>query len=286
MFVGEIASWLVIFSSYVYRVFIHPRISREPAPLFAGGYQVVSGDDREDEDNGTNNNNDNDNSDRPSRKPSIDIGQAKLTGWKVSLLAAPACCDITGTTLMNVGLLFVAASVYQMTRGALVLFVGLFSVLFLRRKLYLYQWLALFGVFLGVALVGVAGALYGGNHSDSGAENDATGTVAIMESSTDVAVKTVIGILLIAVAQIFTATQFVLEEWILEHYSMDALEVVGWEGTFGLLVTIIGMIILYVTVGKTEAGRYGYFDTKEGWRQITSNRSLAVSSILSMISIG
>jgi hypothetical protein len=28
-------------------------------------------------------------------------------------------------------------------------------------------------------------------------------------------------VLLIAAAQIFTATQFVLEEWILEHYAMD-----------------------------------------------------------------
>jgi drug/metabolite transporter (DMT)-like permease len=40
---------------------------------------------------------------------------------------------------MNVGLLYTPVSIYQMTRGALVLFVGVLSVLFLRRKLYLYQ---------------------------------------------------------------------------------------------------------------------------------------------------
>ena len=40
---------------------------------------------------------------------------------------------------MNVGLLYTPVSIYQMTRGALVLFVGTLSVLFLRRKLYLYQ---------------------------------------------------------------------------------------------------------------------------------------------------
>lgn len=40
---------------------------------------------------------------------------------------------------MNVGLLYTPVSIYQMTRGALVLFVGVFSVVFLRRRLWLYQ---------------------------------------------------------------------------------------------------------------------------------------------------
>ena len=40
---------------------------------------------------------------------------------------------------MNVGLLYTPVSIYQMTRGALVLFVGAFSVLFLRRRLWFYQ---------------------------------------------------------------------------------------------------------------------------------------------------
>ena len=82
-----------------------------------------------------------------------------LTGWKVLLLWIPAACDLMGTTvsfsrlishscmrcltyrtqLMNVGLLYTPVSIYQMTRGALVLFVGVFSVIFLRRRLWLYQ---------------------------------------------------------------------------------------------------------------------------------------------------
>jgi hypothetical protein len=40
---------------------------------------------------------------------------------------------------MNVGLLYTPVSIYQMTRGALVLFVGILSVLFLHRRLWLYQ---------------------------------------------------------------------------------------------------------------------------------------------------
>jgi drug/metabolite transporter (DMT)-like permease len=43
------------------------------------------------------------------------------------------------TQLMNIGLLYTPVSIYQMTRGALVLFVGVLSVVFLRRRLWLYQ---------------------------------------------------------------------------------------------------------------------------------------------------
>ena len=43
---------------------------------------------------------------------------------------------------MNVGLLYTPVSIYQMTRGALVLFVGVLSVLFLSRRLWLYQYVA------------------------------------------------------------------------------------------------------------------------------------------------
>jgi len=100
------------------------------------------------------------------------------------------------------------------------------------------------------------------------------------------AVQTIIGVLLISGAQIFTATQFVLEEWILEQFALQPLKVVGWEGIFGFIVTVIGMIILYFAVGTTENGRYGYFDTKEGWRQITHDKALGISTILIMISIG
>lgn len=88
---------------------------------------------------------------------------------------------------MNYGLILTPVSLYQMTRGSLVLFVGALSVIFLRRsshlprpasdfdrslhrrshsftfplpgRLFLYQWLSLVGVMIGVALVGLSGAL-------------------------------------------------------------------------------------------------------------------------------
>jgi len=297
MFVGESGSWLFIAAFALFRRFV----SRSPSSATGGGYQPIgaaTADSPASIEDGESSTPVPDTD--PAAKPLVDNeddgdDRRLLHGWRIVLLALPACCDIAGTTLMNVGLLFVAASIYQMTRGALVLFVGLFSVIFLHRKLFLYQWLALFVAVAGVAIVGLAGAIAKDHKATPGAKElvDA-GLLAIRTAAEHVhttartpeAVRTIIGVLLIAGAQIFTASQFVLEEWILEHYALEPLKVVAWEGTFGLLVTILGMIILHAAIGRTPKGRYGYFDAREGWRQITHYRAIAVSSILTMISIG
>jgi drug/metabolite transporter (DMT)-like permease len=51
------------------------------------------------------------------------------------------CC--AGTTLSNVGLLYVTGSVYQMLRGSNILFTGLLSWMFLKRKLYAFHWIGM-----------------------------------------------------------------------------------------------------------------------------------------------
>ncbi len=51
------------------------------------------------------------------------------------LLAIPTVFDLIATVLMNIGLLSVTASVYQMMRGAEMLFAAVFAVLFLHRRL-------------------------------------------------------------------------------------------------------------------------------------------------------
>lgn len=298
MFVGEMGCWLVVAAFAVYKRYI-----AKDAPLLQGGYAAVNGhNDSDDEsENEENEEMGRSFSSLEAHNPVVKSlvpnaeGRRELVGWRVILLALPACCDITGTTLMNVGLLFVAASIYQMTRGALVLFVGVFSVIFLRRKLFLYQWSALFIVVLGVAIVGLAGAIAPNPQAQPDPNPGLQrGLLFVRQTLADAkaaakssdALYTVIGVLMIALAQIFTAAQFVLEEWILEKYALEPLKVVSWEGTFGFIATVIGMLILHLAVGRTEGGRNGYFDAEEGWREITQNRAIAVSSVLIMISIG
>ncbi|KAH8819076.1 hypothetical protein F5884DRAFT_759402 [Xylogone sp. PMI_703] len=284
MFIGEMGSWLVIGIFALYR-----RYASRNAVNQTDGYQPV----RTTDDEVPANDADSIHSTTPIINPaakvlvSNEIDRIPLVGWRVLLLALPALCDICGTTLMNVGLLFVVPSIYQMTRGALILFVGLFSVIFLKRKLYLFQWFALVTAFLGVGIVGLAGAIYKDNKAAPAALMlREAANIVIETASTPAAVRTIIGVLLIAGAQIFTATQFVLEEFILEKYALEPIKVVGWEGLFGFSMTVIGMVVLHLAIGRTDAGRYGYFDLVEGWREITQYRAIGISSLLIMISIG
>jgi drug/metabolite transporter (DMT)-like permease len=305
MFIGEAGCWLVVWAFSAYR-YIQSR---------RAGYEAISSSDDSHDDNAILQRDEHDSDDvtaveSGSSTPPIanplkpshpndpppgsgeeEIHRIPLTGMRVFLLLLPAVCDIAATTLMNVGLLFVAASIYQMTRGALVLFVGLFSVLFLRRHLSAYKWMALFIVVAGVAVVGLAGAI----SKDEKATPSSTEVVhralriardQVEKAATPEAVKTIVGVLLIAGAQIGTASQFVLEESIMHNYELEPIKVVGWEGLFGVVITFIGMVILHFAVGRTDAGRYGYFDMAEGLRQITHYRAIAVSSVLIMISIG
>merc|ERR1712000_14493 len=196
MFVGEMGCWLV-----VGLLALRTRFFSNKSPT-ARGYEAVDTHDR----------GDNDPIAEDVEGHGSYKGKSVLRGARVTLLALPAICDICGTTLMNAGLLLVAASIYQMTRGALVLFVGLFSVVFLKRHLHLFQWLSLVGVVLGVAVVGLSGAIWPDEQKipQDGKGVEIEGGAGSGLSDTAAAV---VGVLLIAGAQIFTATQFVLEEW-------------------------------------------------------------------------
>lgn len=286
MFIGEMGCWLVVFGFYLTNL-IRSRYTQAPVL-----YQPVQQDDEDETTESTTQE-----LASPAMKPLIPNADDRqpLEGWRVIMLGLPACCDITGTTLMNVGLLFVAASIYQMTRGALVLFVGSFSVIFLKRKLYAYHWMSLFVVVVGVGLVGLAGAINSGDKNPSlDPEHDPellaralTLARDLASQATDAAVlRTIVGIFLIAFAQVFTATQFCVEEFILEKYALQPLKVVAWEGTFGLIVTLLGQLVLHFTVGTSKSGKYGYFDAQEGYKEVFHNKTIAVTSLLIMVSIG
>ncbi|OBT78320.1 hypothetical protein VF21_02228 [Pseudogymnoascus sp. 05NY08] len=170
MFIGEMGCWLVVGLFSLYQ-----RFAGERAEDQGPDYHAIHEDDEDASE-----------ADEESlRNPAVRVlmkdveGRLPLTGWKVAMLALPATCDILGTTLMNAGFLFVVASVYQMTRGMLVIWVGIFSVVFLKKKLYLFQWCALATVVLGVTLVGLAGSLQA---------EDVTKPASVMEGAKNAAV--------------------------------------------------------------------------------------------------
>lgn len=108
MFIGEMGCWLVVGMFYFHQRWLdHKRAGKgyEPVPsngAASSGPINTDGTEEPVPSRGLN----------PAVKALVPNAEdrLKLTGRRVFLLALPACCDIAGTTLMNVGLLFVVAS--------------------------------------------------------------------------------------------------------------------------------------------------------------------------------
>ncbi|GEQ66363.1 hypothetical protein JCM33374_g26 [Metschnikowia sp. JCM 33374] len=142
------------------------------------------------------------------------------------VLAIPSVCDMLATSLMNIGLVYTPVSIYQMTRGAVVLFVAVMSVVFLKRRIRKLEWIALFVVTLGIAVVG-----YSGSSGGSATKEDPR--------------LIVLGMSFIIVAVSLQAVQFVVEEKILSHYSFTPLKLVYTEGVSGCIILVLSLVLLH-----------------------------------------
>lgn len=152
------------------------------------------------------------------------VEQKKLNKINPIWLAIPASCDFMGSSLMFLALTMVPASVYQMMRGFIVVITALFSVVFLGRKLHRHHWTSIVVIVLGVAQVGWVSTWprYRQENISGGSE--------------------VMGIILLLCSQLFTGTQFIVEEKLLGDYYLDPMVIVGNEGMWGL-VYYIGVLI-------------------------------------------
>lgn len=136
--------------------------------------------------------------------------------------AIPAFLDTVGSTLSFIGLVLSAPSVYQMIRAFNVVVVAVYSVIFLKRHLYLHEKLGVSLIFTGVFLVGLSSILFKSNS----AKNPA------------------LGVFMLAIGQLFTGALMVVEEKILRRIKVDPMKAVGIEGTAGVIYFIILLPIL------------------------------------------
>lgn len=144
-----------------------------------------------------------------------------------SIFILPACCDMSGTSMMYLGLTMTEASVFQMLRGSVVIFTGIFSIIFIGRKLYAFHWCGMFLVLVGCLIVGL-GSVFGEHHDNgSSARNPALGNTFIV------------------IAQILAAFQMVVEEKFVSGRNIPALQAVGWEGVWGMLFLGLALVVMY-----------------------------------------
>jgi drug/metabolite transporter (DMT)-like permease len=137
------------------------------------------------------------------------------------VVIVPAVCDFLATYMMNVGLLWINASVWQMVRGSIVLFTALIRWGWLKKKIFNFQWFGVFVVMFALCIIGYSAIL---GSSGSGVQVPLANKL--------------FGVLLVFFAQMVQATQAVVEEHLLHNVSADALQIVGLEGLWGLILCV------------------------------------------------
>ena len=184
-----------------------------------------------------------------------------------AVIAATAVADLAATGLMMTGLVFTTPSVYQMLRGAEVVFVAALSILFLKSHLDQHMRMGIVITVVGITLVGVASCV-----GDSGT---AQGSYSLGMQ--------VLGIVLILLAQLVAAVQQVAEEFLLQDVRMDALELAGYEGLWGGLLCVAVFLPLFYLLPGGDQGRLE--DSYDSLLMLYNSRMIVLAEVLNCLSV-
>lgn len=153
----------------------------------------------------------------------------------VWVINVPTLFDLFATACGTTGLLYTTVSVYQMLRGAQLIFAALLSILFLGRRLDKYNWAGIGLAITGIALVGTANIM---------SEESPTSKADIK-----------FGVIIIIAGQVLQASQVVLEEYLLQNLHMSSIRVVAWEGLFGVAHCVLWVLPLAYFLPGRDHGR-------------------------------
>ncbi|KAF5394941.1 solute carrier family 35 member F6 [Paragonimus heterotremus] len=192
----------------------------------------------------------------------LGILNTPLFNWYFGL---PACCDLLGTTLAGIGLMFVDASIWQMMRGSLIIFAAILSIIFLKRRLFGFHWTGMLCTVIGLALVGTKSVFSG-------------------HSSQHTAAQSAIGIALVLAGAFSSACQMIVEETFIKNRGFHPLQAVGMEGLFGSFMMIaIALPAVHFIPGGDLNGSYENFI--DAMYQLGDSPLILVNCFLYILSI-
>ena len=143
---------------------------------------------------------------------------------KIWYFLFPAIFDILGSTISSISLSFLPSSIYQMFRGAVIIFTCSSSIIFLKNKYYRHHFFGIFVVVIGLVIVGLKAVIKGDSNTG---ENPG------------------FGIFLCVLSQAFSSGLMVTEEKLLKGFETPPLKAVGLEGMWGVICYIFLLVIFY-----------------------------------------
>eukprot|EP00737_Agarophyton_chilense_P004485 gb/GEZJ01005679.1/.p1 GENE.gb/GEZJ01005679.1/~~gb/GEZJ01005679.1/.p1 ORF type:complete len:483 (-),score=57.62 gb/GEZJ01005679.1/:143-1591(-) len=184
---------------------------------------------------------------------SPDAQKPPASVWIISI---PTLFDLFATACGTTGLLYTTVSVYQMLRGAMLVWTAILSIVFLKRRLTTLNYAGIVLCVVGIVMVGLANIW--------------------VEQSSASRNEIIFGITVILVGQVLQAAQTVMEEFLLQDLQMSSVRVVAWEGLFGMAHCLLWVFpIVYLLPG----GDHGHLeDVLDAFYMLT--HSWAVAGII------
>ena len=177
--------------------------------------------------------------------------------------------DLIGSSITNLSLAYLTASMNQMLKSTEFLFVCIVGFKFLGHKIYRHRVLGLVILIIGLFLIGLS---------------------EILKDQGDKETKSVLGIILLIPGLLLFAGQVVVQEILLRKFEVTPYQLIGFEGLFGLLCSTILVIILSFVTCKGYLKENVCFDDKfedpiSAFKQIRENTTIPVLILFFIIAI-
>ena len=179
------------------------------------------------------------------------------------IFAITAFCDLVASTLGTFALIFLATSIYQIFRALELMFVLIFSKIFLKNPIYRHHVLGIGTLIFGLFLVGLSSILYQGQAST----------------------HPVRGIIILCFSQIVSATQYTLQEYFIKKYTFSPFKLVGFEGFFGISYYSILLTIFQHINCKNWGGLKEVCYEKSDGSILLENTIFAIKQIFNKMSL-
>ena len=183
-------------------------------------------------------------------------------------------CDLIGSILRNISLLFLPGSVFQMLRGGLILITSMYSFFILKKSLKKFQLIGIIIVFIGLFIVGLYSLL--------------------LKDKFENYKNIPLGISLLLASLFIQGFQFIFQEKVMNEYNCHPMQLIAWEGTWGLIIIIIVLIFSEFIVCSNDikdicckkGDEYYLEKTILAFRQMSEKLPLLFFCLFSTISIG
>mmetsp|Transcript_25629 Transcript_25629/g.78835 ORF Transcript_25629/g.78835 Transcript_25629/m.78835 type:complete len:466 (+) Transcript_25629:107-1504(+) len=177
------------------------------------------------------------------------------------LLAIPSIFDLAATALAMFGLTYITVSVYQMLRGAAIVFVAILKHFLIGDRLAPFMWLGVFLNVVSIVMVGLTAAA----SEDESASNDGKSPL--------------IGVGLILCGAVVQSLQYAFEEKVMsaDVGAAPPLLVIAMEGFWGLVVCTAVLYPLCYAAGVE--------DPRDTWAMLSNSRDIQITFFFYFVSV-